>query len=150
MIADSFSQQHRYVSLHRRFAEAFSFLESTDLAALPDGKHVIDGEQLFASVIRKPGISRDDAVLEIHRRYIDIQYLVSGKEEIGWKMLARCSAPKGEYDPDREIRFFQDHPSMWLHLDPGMFAVFFPADAHAPMVGRGPLHKVVVKVALEE
>jgi YhcH/YjgK/YiaL family protein len=55
--------------------------------------------------------------------------------------------PAGTYDPGRDIEFFTDRPDVWIPVKPGQFVVFFPEDAHAPLVGAGEIHKIVVKVA---
>ncbi|HEY5997443.1 MAG TPA: YhcH/YjgK/YiaL family protein [Candidatus Deferrimicrobiaceae bacterium] len=148
MILDTLENRGRYDGLHGDFRRAFAFLAETDLSALPAGRCGIDGDRLFAIVSEGPGRSREGAELEIHARYIDIQYVVSGTDEMGWKPSSRCLAPCVPYDPDKDIGFFSDAPDAWVAVPAGAFAVFFPEDAHLPLVSRGVIRKVVVKVAL--
>jgi YhcH/YjgK/YiaL family protein len=148
MILDTLENRGRYAGLHGDFGRAFAFLAGTDLAGLSEGRHEIDGDRVFAIVSEGPGRSRSGAELEAHERYIDIQYVVSGTDEMGWKPAARCLVPSRPYDPDKDIAFFGDEPDAWVAVPAGTFALFFPEDAHLPLVSRGVIRKVVVKVAV--
>ena len=149
MILDRIEHGDQYAKLQPRFAQAFKFLRRPDLATLSDGKHEIDGKRIYATVGKFPGRRRDEAKLEAHRRYVDIQFLVAGREEMGWKSRRLCSVCDGAYNAEKDVEKFGDSPDSWVSLEPGAFALFFPQDAHAPLVGEGELHKVVVKVALD-
>lgn len=147
MILTPLTRADRYAALHPQFAAAFTFLRRADLASLEIGRHEIDGEDLYAIVDRAAGRPRDQAPLEAHRKYIDIQYIIAGREEMGWRDLADCAEVREAYDEPRDLEFFQGTPTAWLPVEPGCLAVFFPEDAHAPLVGEGEIHKVIVKVA---
>jgi YhcH/YjgK/YiaL family protein len=148
MILATLHQADRYLALHPLFGRAFEFLRETDLRSLPPGKHSVQGEQIFAIVESCDGRTRAEAKLECHRRYIDIQLVLEGIDEMGWKPLSECLDPATDYDATRDIRFFNDTPSSWIATPPGSFCLFFPDDAHAPLVSAGAIRKVVVKVAL--
>lgn len=148
MILDTLANALRYHGLHPRFPEAFRFLRETDLATLAPGRHDIADDALFAIVTHGNGRSREEAPLECHRRYIDIQFVIAGKEEMGWKPVRDCLQPRSEYSEPKDILFFDDLPESWINTPPGNFCIFFPEDAHAPLVGSGSIHKVVVKVAV--
>ena len=148
MILDYLTEADRYASLHPRIAAGFAYLRQANLAKIPDGKHMIVGDDLFAIVARDQGRGRELSPLEAHRRYIDIQYVVSGNESIGYLPQADCQRISTPYDSARDIEFYFDRPATWLTLPAGMFALFFPHDAHAPLAAAGAVHKVVVKVAV--
>ena len=148
MLIDYLQNADRYSRLHSRFAGGFAFLRRADVAQLPDGRHEIDGERLFAVVSRDQGRGREQSLLEAHRRYIDIQFVISGEDCIGWLPIADCSRVSSPYDAEKDLEFFFDRPTTWLAVTPGRFAVFYPEDAHAPLATRGPIHKAVVKVAV--
>jgi YhcH/YjgK/YiaL family protein len=149
MILDTLAQSARYAALHPGFARAFTFLRETDVAALPAGRHPIDGDRIYVSIDHKEGRGREGARLEAHRRYIDIQFTIGGDEEIGWMPLAACGPASGAgYEENRDIAFFEPRPETWLSVPPRTFAIFFPEDAHAPLGGRGLLKKAIVKVAV--
>jgi YhcH/YjgK/YiaL family protein len=148
MILDTLENAGRYHGLHRAFKQAFAFLMRRDLKDLPPGRHEIDGARVFALVSKGPGRKKQDAKIEVHEKHVDIQYILSGTDEMGWKPKSSCTAPAGPYDPEKDIRFFSDEPDAWVVVRPGAFAIFFPEDAHLPLVSAGEVHKVVVKVAL--
>jgi YhcH/YjgK/YiaL family protein len=149
MIVDRLANAANYCDMHAAFEQAFAFLRRADLADLPDGRHEIDGDRLFCLISRGPGRRRDEAPLEAHRRYIDIQYVIDGADEMGWKPTAACAVSSVPYDPEKDIDFFKDAPDRWIVVPAGSFAVFFPRDAHAPLVGAGHIHKAVLKIAVE-
>ena len=149
MILDQLDQADRYTGLNSLFPRAFEFLRSTKLSNLSSGRVEIDGDRIFAIIAKGPGHSREQAKLEVHRAYVDIQVAAAGVDEIGWKSLPLCTTPEGEYDPDGDGQVLADAPDAWIAVGPGAFAIFFPQDAHAPMVSDGELHKVVVKVLAE-
>jgi YhcH/YjgK/YiaL family protein len=146
MILDRVENGKRYLALNPHFTKAFAFLQSRDLRTLPLGRHEIDGDRVYATAMRGPGKPREASHLEAHRKYIDIQVVLSGTDEMGWKNKATCKIPHGDYTADKDVEFFADTPDAWVEVGPGAFVVFFPEDTHAPMIGQGELHKIVVKV----
>jgi YhcH/YjgK/YiaL family protein len=148
MILDTLAAATRYERVHPGFQAAFDFLQSAS-EGLADGRHEIDGERLFAIVAHSAGRGRDGAKLEVHRRYIDIQFCSAGCEVIGWLPLGDCKQPNGPFDESRDIQFFADRPLTWIDVPAGTFAIFYPDDAHAPLAGDGEMLKVVVKVAVD-
>ncbi|HEY3326819.1 MAG TPA: YhcH/YjgK/YiaL family protein [Novimethylophilus sp.] len=149
MILDHLANANRYTTLHALFPCAFEFLTSTDLRALAPGRYPIEGDRLFAIVEAVAGRSREAAKLECHRKYIDIQLVLDGVDEMGWKPVRDCRQPVADYSAERDIRFFRDAPTSWIATPPGAFCIFFPEDAHAPLVGAGSIRKVVLKIAAE-
>jgi YhcH/YjgK/YiaL family protein len=148
MVLDWIENADRYSHLHPGLGKAFQFLRHKGLAALPPGRHDIEGSLIYAIVARESARQRDKALLEAHRRYVDIQMVLGGIDGMGWKPRAACAAPAESYDAERDIEFFLDRPDSWVSVQPGQFAVFFPEDAHAPLVGENEIHKIVVKVAV--
>lgn len=148
MIFASLNESARCNSLHPLFARVFEFIRVTDFSALAPGRHNIIGDDLFVIVEQAPGRRRESAKLECHQRYIDIQLVLSGVDEMGWKALADCHTPCDEYSAERDIRFFEDQPATWIATPPGHFCIFFPEDAHAPLVADGEIRKIIFKIAV--
>jgi YhcH/YjgK/YiaL family protein len=69
---------------------------------------------------------------------------------MGWRSRSECSQPVAKYDSQQDVEFFADAAAAWIDVQPGELAIFFPDDAHAPLVGSGEIHKIVVKVAIME
>lgn len=149
MIVDRLERAEAYLPLHPAFAKAFAFLRQEGLADLPPGRHDIDGDRVFAAISREPGRKRSEVKLESHKKYIDIQYIIDGSEEMGWKPTGACHDIANAYRADNDIQFFNDKPATWATVLPGSFALFFPQDAHAPLVSDGEIHKVVLKIAVD-
>lgn len=150
MIFATLSQTDRYAALHPLFPRAFEYMRNTDLLALMPGRYPIVGEQLFVIIENVAGRTREAAQLECHRRYIDIQLVLEGVDEMGWKALAGCTQPVSDYSAERDIQFFRDTPASWVATPPGAFCIFFPEDAHAPLVAAGNIRKAIFKVAVSE
>jgi biofilm protein TabA len=149
VILDTLENASQYVALNKKLKPCFDFLMRDDLQQLPEGRHEIDGDRLYAVLSKGPGRRRKDGMLEAHTRYIDVQVILEGTDEMGWKPLSSCKQPSGGYDGDRDIAFFQDQPDSWIVTRPGQFVIFFPEDAHLPSVSDGVIHKVVVKIAVD-
>lgn len=148
MILDTIANAKRYAALHPLFPQVFEFIKKTDLSSLANGKHAILGDDVFVIIERVAGRSRQSAQLECHRKYIDIQLVLSGTDTMGWKPLSCCLAPVDEFNASADIQFFYDTPDTWLSTPAGAFCLFFPEDAHAPLVSTQAIHKAVFKIAV--
>ena len=149
MIIDTIHNAHKYYSIHPLFEKAFAFIKETDTHKEPDGKKDIS-EGLKAIFSNAPGKSAEASLakFECHDKNIDIQLCINGIETIEWKPREKCVSPKGEYDEAKDVSFFNDAPDMSFQLTNGQFAIFFPEDVHAPMIGDGLIKKLVIKVKI--
>ena len=149
MILDSLPLWRRYASLNPRLVRGFDFLQRLT-ADTAEGRHAIDGDAVYAMVQRYRTRPVAQMQLEAHRRYIDIQYLVSGCEVIHWAALAGLAEPTKPYDAATDAALYATTPDMTpVLLQAGQFAILFPDDAHAPCCAWGDpaeVLKVVVKV----
>lgn len=149
MILDTLANHAQYSGISPRFARAFAFLQQiTADAAI--GRHEIDGEEIYAFVQKHATKPIAEKQLEAHRKYIDIQYMVQGREIIMWAPLAdlkECTMP---FDPVVDAALFKGIPEMVpVQVSPGQFALLFPEDGHAPSCAwdaPAEVLKVVVKV----
>jgi len=147
MILDILENASAYESLNPHFAKAFAFLHRPDLGDLTEGRHEVDGDNIFAVVAKGMGRKPEDARIERHNNYIDIQFVLSGLDNIGWKARKRLG-PCAEAKPESDVAFYEDAPTAWSTVGPGAFGIYFPEDAHLPMISDGELHKVIMKVAV--
>ncbi len=146
MILDSLENAGLYASIHPRFKQAFDFLQNTDLLALPLGKMELNGSDLFVNVVEVVGKSAIEAQMETHIRYIDIQVPVTATETMGWIATSQLKQTTQEYNSEKDVAFFADEATNFIHVQPGEFAVFFPEDGHQPGIATGQHKKVIVKV----
>ncbi|MEN9951723.1 MAG: hypothetical protein RLY85_2475 [Bacteroidota bacterium] len=149
MIIDNLLQATKYASVHPLFAAAFDYISKTDLAAIEVGKYDI-AEGLKAIVSDKKGMTPAEscAKFECHNAHIDIQICIRGNETLGWKPRQQCQSEREPYNPEKDVQFYTDAPDMFFQLTDGQFAIFFPEDVHAPMIGEGEIKKMVIKVKI--
>lgn len=149
MIIDTIQNAPKYFSAHPLFAKAFEYIQQTDLKNTEAGKSDI-AEGLKAIISSAPGKTKEASLskFECHNKNIDIQLCISGNETIGWKPREKCASPNGEYNDEKDVLFFNDAPDMFFQLTDGQFAIFFPEDVHAPMIGDAEIKKLVIKVKI--
>lgn len=150
MILDDLSRLEILAALPGPFADALAFLRQPGLETLEDGRYEAGLRGVHATVSRQRARHAGEGRLEAHRRHADIQVLLGGHESIGWSPLDLNAMPDTAWDPVADFQLFAGAPQVWLHLRPGQFAVFLPADLHLPLVGEDLIHKIVVKVPLPE
>lgn len=149
MILDRLENADTYAAGHPRLAAAFAYLRSTDLANLALGRHDIDGGKIFALVQEYRTRLPAEGFWESHRAYIDVQYVISGLERMGYANIASL-APRGPYDGGKDLLVY-DGTGDFFNVPAGSFTVFAPADAHMPCMAAGEssqVKKVVIKVAV--
>lgn len=142
-----------YGGINPKLSRGIEWLKNRDLAALkPAQSIVIDGDRIFAQVQSYNTLLAGETRFEAHRKYIDIQIMVSGREIMYWVPLARLAHIQEAYNYEDDIVFFEEPTrSVPLYMEEGDFAVFFPTDGHKPrcVVERPEqVVKIVVKVAV--
>jgi YhcH/YjgK/YiaL family protein len=149
MIIDTLQNAHKYFSVHPLFENAFQYIASNDMMQIEVGKSDIsDGLKAIISDNEGKLSEASLAKFECHNRNIDIQLCIRGNETIGWKPREKCVNPNGDFNNEKDVQFFHDQPDMFFQLTDGQFAIFFPEDVHAPMIGDGLIKKLVIKVKI--
>ena len=128
------------------YLNAVKFIEENDLSLFEVGKHVIDGDNLWVNIVDAELKQPEDARLEVHNAYIDIQVPMSGAESFGVKPRRECREPDDEYDAEKDILFYKDKDWTTVTVNPGEAITFDPDTAHAPLIGIGKIHKAIFKV----
>jgi biofilm protein TabA len=151
MIITDLNHIDRQVPMTPSLRKAFDFLRR-ELHGLPDGRIDIDGDRVFALVQRYETVRTDAPKFEYHRKYIDVQFIASGEEVIGWAAAAAMKIAES-YDEKKDICFGAVQQGKWtpVLLQTGQTAVLWPEDAHAPKLAAGdpsPVMKIVIKVAV--
>ena len=152
MIFDTLENSTRYESLNSRFAKAFAFLRSVD-GTQELGRHDLDGDACFALVQTYETKPLEKAKFEAHRKYIDVQFIQSGRETILWAPLSTMKDETMDYSAEKDAALWKlTSDTTPLHVSAGHFAILWPQDAHAPCIEWDKpeqVFKVVVKVAVE-
>lgn len=144
MVIDRLENLEKYASLNPLFEKAIEYLKATDLNAQELGKVKLQGNDLVVNFSQTKPKTKEEAKLETHNQFIDIQIPLSGVEVMGY--TAREDLPESEYDADKDISFYAGLAESYIPVKPGMFAIFFPQDAHAPGISPDGVKKVIVKV----
>jgi biofilm protein TabA len=146
MILDSLVNYKKYECLNPVFKKAFDYLKQTDFSKITPGEYEIDGRDVYAVVVHADASNDKNSKLEIHKKYIDIQYTFKGSFKIGWRSLKDCRLINTEYDESKDFQLFSDQNDSEVVLSEGIFAIFFPGDAHAPINPDLNTIKVIIKV----
>ena len=146
MVVDTLDNLGKYVSLNPLFVQAAEFLQSHDLLQLEIGKTELKGKDLVVNVAQTNPKTKDQAKLETHNEFIDIQIPLSGTEIIGYTAARDCVPANAPYSAENDITFFEGAADTYITLKPGMFAIFFPQDGHAPAISPEGVKKIIVKV----
>lgn len=146
MIIDKLENLGRYVSLNPLFAQAAEFLMQTDLMSHPIGKEILVEGRLIVNFSDSRPKTKAEAKVETHEKFIDIQIPLTATEVMGY--TPRTALPEAPYNAEKDITFYPGEAQSYFTVTPGMFAIFFPEDGHAPAIAENGVKKVIVKVAV--
>ena len=145
MVIDTLDNLEKYVSLNPLFKDVVDFVKANDLDSLEPGKYEIKGSDLFVNIQVAKGKTKEVAVLETHKKMIDIQIPLSAEETYGYTPL--CNLPEAEYNSVKDITKYEGAADTYVTCKPGEFAIFFPQDGHAPCISEEPeIKKAIFKV----
>ncbi len=147
MIIDTLDNAAMYERLGPRFAQAFEYLRSGRPVTDAVGSHALDGDDLFVIVDEYQTKPIGRGRWEAHRRYADVQFVVTGCEQMGYAVIDGMTAEQA-YDADTDLAFYTGEGVM-LRVPAGTFMVFMPQDVHMPCIAidnPAPVRKVLVKV----
>ena len=157
MISGNIHENSNLALLPEPLQRAVNFLKETDLAHHEPGRVELDGDRMILQVLDQTTGPREGLRPEVHRKYIDVQFLAAGgPERIGWYPdLGDNEVDEDLLDTPRDICFYKNNANARegvIEMQPGSYAMFFPWDVHIPAIQAGspaPIRKIVVKVALD-
>jgi YhcH/YjgK/YiaL family protein len=126
--------------------KAFAFLRDTDLVTLKSGRHTIDGDNVYAIVSEAPSKDYDKTAFESHKNYIDLQYVITGEENMGRTRVESLTVDKA-YNDKADIAYYKGDGKIYT-VPQNSFLLFFPGEAHRPNITPGG-NKVVKKVVIK-
>ena len=135
--------------LNKKIIDGLCYLVSTDFSSIDDGRHEINE---YAYVNIQTYQTKDDALFEAHKEYIDIQYVIEGEEKIGVANVDDCKTAIS-YDKEKDIEFLnlKTNKSTYYPLTKGEYMILYPQDAHKPSIAlksKSTVRKAVVKVKI--
>lgn len=149
MIIDNINNSEFYYGLGEKFLKAFKYLKEIDLKGLKCGKYNIDGDDIFLSIMEYKTKSIETCLWEAHRNYIDIQYIIEGKEKMGYTNISNIQTTI-EYNENSDV-LFGNGDGQFVNINEGEFIIFTPEDAHMPSIKIDDtltVKKVVVKIKI--
>ena len=152
MIIEHISVDGRFLSKDIR--KALDILNEKDLYALSPGRYDID-ENMFLMISEYQTIDFSGKEAEQHRKYIDVQYVISGEEKFGLGFESEMNKVSREYDEEKDCVHYCDvADEIFIPFKQGMVAVFYPEDIHRPGLnpecGLRKVKKAVVKVLIDQ
>ena len=141
-----FARQYR---INKSFWDkAFTWLKEQNLQTIAKGKYPIDGDNVFASVTEDPSKDFDKTGWESHKKYIDLQCIITGDEKMGKWPVAEVTSVTKPYDETKDVANYTA-PGKFYVIPAGTFIIFFPGEAHRPNItpgGNKVVKKIVIKV----
>ncbi|MBU3199146.1 YhcH/YjgK/YiaL family protein [Clostridium estertheticum] len=128
---------------------AIKYLKENDFTTMKVGVYEIQGKDIYAQVFDAQTEPYDKKRPEVHEKYVDVQFIASGKERLGF------TPDMGKYEvderiDDRDLIFYKGVENEgFIEATPGCYCIFFPSDVHRPAVMAEEamiVRKVVVKV----
>lgn len=151
MVIDHVHQAALYYKLHPGIEAALRYIQATDFTKVDNGTYPIDGDQLFAIVQEYDTKDPSSEKLEAHKKYIDVQFMIHGQEQMGHALLNKQVTTR-DYRTEDDFMLFDEAPDFFSVVTEGMFTIFFPPDLHMPCIlhqRSSHVKKVVVKVSID-
>lgn len=150
MVIAHLNDSERYASLHPLFKQLFDYVKSHDLSQVPAERITLDGERLFINVADPTLKDPENQVLEVHRRYIDVHFPLTGEEIMGWSPMSVLTTESvNPFNEEDDYEIYAEQAQSYHTIHPGEFAIVWPEDAHAPIIGKGTLRKLIAKVLID-
>lgn len=152
MIVDRIENAGLYKNISPELAKAFELLKNPAVLKKEVGKYEVEGDKLYYSVLKYSTKPLAEGKFEVHRKYIDVQYIIKGTELIACTDVARLKTAK-PYDEASDVAFYDVTGEFnSVSMSAGWFCVFWPNDAHLPcrtLETESDVHKIVVKIKVE-
>jgi|GEM_PF-92907 len=144
---DAVEFARQYTGNKEQWDKVFEYLKTTNLDSIAPGRYPIPGTDLFASIGDGPTKDFDKTSWESHKKVIDLQYVIDGAEKFGVAPVSKAivSIP---YDDAKDIVHYETEGPIYT-ATPGTFFLFFPSDAHRPVIkseGSNRSKKIVIKI----
>jgi YhcH/YjgK/YiaL family protein len=151
MIADIIKNRHLYSPISSRIKTALEYIAKTDFSVMEPGRYELDGENIFALVQVYDSLTKDQGKWECHKKYIDIQYIAEGIEQIGCNNVDKMKITT-EYNSEKDVAFLSGDGD-FITYSKGSFGIFFPEDGHQPKIAANNIpckvKKVVIKIKVD-
>ena len=150
MVLDRIENAERYLSLGDGIAKALRYIQNNNLTGVKPGRYELDNDRLVMMVFEFDSTNLNECRLEGHRKYIDLQYWVSGSELMGHDVLHNQPVLE-EYNEKTDCAFYTCIAS-YSRVLPGTFVIYYPSDLHTAVsdpLSDSSVKKIVFKILVE-
>ncbi|SMQ64498.1 YhcH/YjgK/YiaL family protein [Bacillus sp. OV166] len=150
MIMDHISNYNVYKGVNEKVGQAIAYILNTDFEIMQTGMHRVDGDNLFFNLIEYNTKNANERFWESHKKYIDIHYILEGKEYIGHELFERMKI-KEDYNEEDDYFLLEGSLQSKVKLEQGEFLICNPQDVHMTGImvdSPEKVRKVVFKVKL--
>ncbi|WP_284037281.1 YhcH/YjgK/YiaL family protein [Neobacillus sp. 114] len=150
MIADHISNSELYKGINERVNRAIHYIQTHDFSGLQTGMHEVYGEELFFNLIEYDTKEAEERFWESHKKYIDLHYILEGKEFVAYELFERMSV-KQDYDEQDDFFLLEGKVQSKVKLEQGNFMLLYPKDVHMTGIkvdGAERVRKVVFKILI--
>lgn len=137
MIISNINNNDKTLRLPEPINKLLDIFKSTNFADMEPGKYDVEGDDLFYVVAKYKGKDKEEVQFESHKKYIDLQFIYSGSELMGFDKYDENLAIITPYDDKKDVMFYETprHP-MYLSCNAGDFVLFSGFDLHAPGISK--------------
>lgn len=150
MIFDSFNNPLNQVQYPKKLAEVIEQLKKIDFKNLELGRHELQGNDIFFNLAEYNSFKKEERIIEAHKEYVDIQFLVEGSETMGFSYFSPNNKVKESYSKEKDLLVYEEMENeFFITLTPGVFVIFFTEEPHRPCCinkDSEKVRKIVVKI----
>ncbi|MBU4301070.1 YhcH/YjgK/YiaL family protein [archaeon] len=137
-------------SLQKELVEAINYIKRTDFSKMAKGRYPIKGDDIYLVLDEYETLPKSEKKAEVHKKYIDVQYMISGTELMGAGFIDGKNEISEEYDEEKDRALYNKvQNESEIIFSEGMFAIFFPTDIHRPgcqFNAKENVRKAIIKV----
>lgn len=148
MILDKIENLKMYKPVLDSADKIYDFICDFIKAPKENGRYELDGKDLYANIDSYETKPENGALFEAHKKYIDLQVIMTGEEKIGWASPDALK-PDGDFNEEKDIGFFNGAEDSWITVKNGNFVILFPEDAHKPCITVDGNSKFVKKIVFK-
>lgn len=153
MVIDKIENLKKYSSLIKDTDKIAAYLQSADMNTIEAGKYPLPKTDCMVQIQRYTTKLPGEGHWESHRRYMDIQCMMQGRESVGW-IPAEALVSDGGYQAEKDVELYRTNQNgCHFTLSEGWFALFLPEDGHMPCCSisqPSAVQKILFKVPVDE
>lgn len=134
---------------------AIAYCREAEIDDWKEGRYELDGDRWIAQVFSRETGPKEEKLPEVHRRYIELQFMAEGREYIGYYPDCGGSRVREDRLKEKDTLYYEEDPGaseIMLPMEAGCYAVFFPEDVHRPFCQMGEaqvVKRIVIKIDVD-